>query len=160
MLGLPAAAIEAVEALHRDLEAAVLSHLGLELVLLANGSPVTLTMFRQLVVRSDITTSLHVPLSALGDVRNDSASVGPGSAVTFYAATPGTFVDLATDLSYLHGRRRGTPPGSGPVAWGIRLDQGHEPDHAHRELTRRAAVAGVTVLVCAAQLLRSLSADE
>ena len=99
-------------------------------------------------------------------------------------------MDLATDLSYLHGRRRGTPPGSGPVAWGIRLDQdlepstltpgltgvaevrilnraigvlidqGHEPDHAHRELTRRAAVAGVTVLVCAAQLLRSLSADE
>ena len=179
-IGSSTAAMEALEGLHRDLKLAVSSHLGLQLVLLTKGVPVTLTMFGPGVVYSDIATCLHLPLA------DDPVNAEPGSAVTFYAATPGAFVDLAADLSYLHARQHPAPPGSEAVASGIRLDQdlrpttltsglagvaevstlnqaigvlieqGYEPDHAHHEITRRATVAGVTVLVCAAELLHSL----
>jgi hypothetical protein len=174
-----APAIEALAALHQDLKRAVPSHLGLQLVLVRNGVPVTLTTFGPWVVYSDIATCLHLPLA------NDGVSAEPGSAVTFYAGTPGAFVDLAADFAYLHGRRHPAHPMSGFLGSGIRLDQdlrpttvtsgltgpgehrtvnraigvlidqGYEPDHAHAELARRAAVAGITALVCAAELLHS-----
>ena len=115
-----------------------------------------------------------------------SLNAEPGSAVTFYASKPGAVVDLAADLGYLHSRRLAPPMLFGPAASGIRLDQdldpttltsglvgladlrtlnraigvlmdqGYKLDHARDELSRRSTLAGVTALVCAAELLQSL----
>jgi len=40
-----------------------------------------------------VAASLHVPLDEL-------TAADPGSTVTFYAARPGAFVDLAADIRY------------------------------------------------------------
>jgi hypothetical protein len=74
-----------------DIEAAVPSYLGIQLTILQNGHPVTLT---RITPHRTATTSLRIPLTVLGP-RFD-----PDSRVTLYAATAGAFVDLAADLSY------------------------------------------------------------
>jgi hypothetical protein len=74
-----------------DIEAAVPSYLGMQLTILQNGYPVTLTRITR---RGTATTSLRIPLTVFGP-RSD-----PDSRVTLYAATAGAFVDLAADLSY------------------------------------------------------------
>ena len=74
-----------------DVEAAVPSYLGMQLTILQNGYPVTLT---RITPHRTATTSLRIPLTVFGP-RFDL-----DSRVTLYATTAGAFVDLAADLSY------------------------------------------------------------
>ncbi|HEY6683694.1 MAG TPA: hypothetical protein VI030_12005 [Propionibacteriaceae bacterium] len=89
--GLDDALDASLAAFTADIEAAVPSYLGIQLTILQNGHPVTLTRIRP---HRTATTSLRIPLTVLGP-RFD-----PDSRVTLYAATAGAFVDLAADLSY------------------------------------------------------------
>lgn len=74
-----------------DIEAAVPSYLGMQLTILQNGYPVTLT---RITPHRTATTSLRIPLTVL------APRFDPESRVILYAATAGAFVDLAADLSY------------------------------------------------------------
>jgi hypothetical protein len=78
----------------------VSSYLGLRLTLVIDGWPVTLTAFGDIDGVGPV-TSLRLSLSVLGP------AFDPQSRVVFYAGTPGAFVDLAADLSYLQ-RWRGS----------------------------------------------------
>jgi hypothetical protein len=89
--GLDDALDASVAAFTADIEAAVPSYLGMQLTILQNGYPVTLS---RITPHRTATTSLRMPLTVLGP-RFD-----PESRVTLYAATAGAFVDLAADLSY------------------------------------------------------------
>jgi len=82
---------DALLAFTADLRAAVPSYLGLQLTIVENDRPVTLTE-----IKADriATTSLRLPLAAV------SPNVDPESWITLYAATAGAFVDLAADLGY------------------------------------------------------------
>jgi acetaldehyde dehydrogenase (acetylating) len=86
-------------ALVAGLQAAVPSYRGLHLTLVENGHPVSLAAFLHSEDAESITTSLRLPLAALGP------GFDPDSRVVFYAATPGAFVDLAADLGYALGIR-------------------------------------------------------
>lgn len=164
---------DALTALAADLERAVPSYLGLQLVLRDHGHEVTLTAFDLTTTADLISTSLRLTLAALGVPGAD-----PSSSITFYAQNPGAFVDLAADLTVAlpgHGRdgisvddeRRPSTlhPGlTGAAelstinrAVGVLIGQGHHPGQAHGELERRAAAAGVTVLAFATQLVRPTS---
>ena len=144
-------AIDAVGALSRDLQLAVRSHLGWQLVL----HPASLTVFAPGVVRSDIGASLHLPLAALSQMAEPThrgppgPGVGPRSgAVTFYAARPGAFADLAADLSAAldltgpagHGSSETAPESVAPQ---IRLDQDLEPTTLTPGLVGAAVVSTV-----------------
>src|SRR4029450_2187530 len=89
--GLDDALDASLTAFTADIEAAVPSYLGIQLRILQNGHPVTLT---RITPHRTATTSLRIPLTVLGP-RFD-----PDSRVILYAATAGAFVDLAADLSY------------------------------------------------------------
>lgn len=164
---------DALAALAADLERAVPSYLGLQLVLDDHGHEVTLTAFDLTTTADQISTSLRLTLGVLGVPGAD-----PSSSITFYARNPGAFVDLEADLaSALPGYaragisvdddRRPTTlhPGlTGAAelstinrAVGVLIGQGHHPGEAHEGLERRAAAAGVTVLAFATQLLRPTS---
>lgn len=102
---------EAVGALADTLTQAVSSYLGLQLVLMDHGHPVVLTSFDPTAQPDQVAASMRVPLSVLG-VRG----ADPHSAVTFYARTPGAFVDLAADFRHaleprtvVVGREHGSP---------------------------------------------------
>jgi hypothetical protein len=164
---------DALAALAADLQRAVPSYLGLQLVLYDHGHEVTLTAFDPTSTAEQVSTSLRVALSVLGVFGGD-----PSSAITFYAANPGAFVDLEADLAFALPRdaragivvdddRRPTTlhPGlTGAAelstinrAVGILIGSGYHPEDAHGELERRAAAAGVTVLAIATQLVRPAS---
>jgi hypothetical protein len=81
-------------ALVHGLSAAISSYRGLQLTIVENGQPVSLTTFISRQDGESITTSLRVPLPALG------AGFDPQSRIVFYAATPGALVDLAADFGY------------------------------------------------------------
>jgi hypothetical protein len=77
-----------------DLRAAVPSYRGLQMIIVHTGQPVTFTDLLPAETDGIVMTSLRVPLGLLGPDHDG------GSRVTFYAGTPGSFVDLAADLSY------------------------------------------------------------
>lgn len=79
--------------LARNAKLAVRSFLGFQLLISIDGQPIRLSGFEAGLAHERIATSLRLPLSALG-------TADPNDAITFYAATPGAFVDLAADLSY------------------------------------------------------------
>lgn len=81
-------------ALVADLSAAISSYRGLHLTIVENGHHVNLTAFGDQRDAESITTSLRIPLPALG------SGFDPQSRIVFYAATSGAFVDLAADLGY------------------------------------------------------------
>ena len=89
--GLDDALDASLAAFTADIEAAVPSYVGIQLTILQNGHPVTLT---RITPHRTATTSLRIPLRVFGP-RFD-----PDSRVILYAATAGAFVDLAADLSY------------------------------------------------------------
>lgn len=82
---------ESLITLTTNLETAVPSFLGLQLRIVEQGQPVVVT-----AASPDGTarTSLRLPLLIL------CPSFESGSRLTFYAGTPGAFVDLAADLSF------------------------------------------------------------
>ena len=150
------AAPDTLGALAADLERAVPSYLGLQLVLYDSGHEVTLTAFDPTSTPDLIATSLQVTLSALG-----VPGAEPSSSITLYAATPGAFVDLAADIAYAANlnhelvldQHLATRPVSGitgtrklsviNIAIGILIDHGHTVDHAPQELQRLALTHGL-----------------
>jgi hypothetical protein len=139
------------------------SYCGLQLTLVENQWPVTLTAFAG--ADPPIRTSLRLPLALV------SRRVDSEGWVIFFASTPGAFTDLAADLSHALGGVRveldaDVPPlprDSGLTglaeltvlnrAVGILVARGHDIEHAHQLLRRDAAAAGVEAHVYAAQIL-------
>lgn len=157
-----------------DLRAAVPSFRGLQVIIVNSGQPITLTDLLPAGTDGAALASLRVPLSLIGPDHDG------GSRVVFYAGTPGAFVDLAADLSYVleattsrdgETSRRlvldADLPSNAVVsgltglaelsavnrAVGILIDRGHTRDHAYAILQRAAAWAGVKTHVFAARML-------
>src|SRR4051812_35384417 len=84
---------EPLRMLVHDAEGAVHSFLGFQFLISVDGHIVGLSNFSPDLIRQRIATSLRLPVSRL-------AQAEPESAITFYAAKPGAFIDLAIDLSY------------------------------------------------------------
>jgi hypothetical protein len=161
ILGRPEAYLELL--LHGLCEAitqAVQSYLGLSLILIIDGDPITLTAMEDSPESGEpaaIATSMQLPLHAL-------CAAEPDSVIVFYAATAGAFVDFAADTSFSLGlelesvvldKHLTTPPSaiglSGlqdlsrvNTAVGILIGQGRTPEGALDELDRRAGQAGLT----------------
>ncbi|SDE31413.1 hypothetical protein [Auraticoccus monumenti] len=151
-----------LDALVDSLRGAVRSFLGLELLLAGGATPVRLTRWPAV---GEATTSLHVPVLAL--------TGGAGGAFTFWASTPGAFVDLAADLC--HALHLGPaevvldahlPPPSqhddlrGLVeatqvdrAIGVLLARGHTVASARAELEASARRLGVSLVQRAVQVV-------
>ena len=129
------------------------SYRGLVLTLVIDRQPVSVTS-AELEHTSDIATSLRLSLAWI-------PSLGAGSRITFYASTPGTFVDLAADLSFaLDSDIRldeDIPPvlvsdltGVGKLsaintAIGVLIGHGHTPDSAQRELRHTADATRISI---------------
>jgi hypothetical protein len=95
-VGLAAGRLQApLKALVGELRAAVGSYRGLQLTIVRDGQPVTLTDVSGPDEDGSITTSLRVPLSLLGP------SYDGGSRVVFYASLAGSLIDLAADLGHV-----------------------------------------------------------
>ena len=148
-----------------DLRGAVSSFLGLTMTVYASGAPITLAAVDPRDALGAGATLL-VPLDPLG--------APAGSTVLFYAANPGSFVDLGADTRNLFGLdgqvvidgHLATDPGDPGVAGfnettainravGILIERGKPPPEARLELRRLAADADGTVLGAAEQLLQS-----
>jgi hypothetical protein len=146
---------ELTHALHRLAETiglAVPSYLGLDITVVADGLPVTLTAPQREADPSQIFTSLYIPLPAICPVEQ-------GSALFMYAGTAGAFVDLAADLSWLLDLDPESfvldhhiPDPRAPLirnsltdfsvinqAIGVLIERGHTPESAHQHLHLLAA---------------------
>ncbi len=126
---------------------AVRSYLGMTVTVVVDGCPSGFTVF-DTAGGEGIAASLRIPMAVLGVCH-------PASSIVFYAATPGTFIDVAADLAYaLHVEhatftldRHLSPPTLTSVAEmgrinqavGILIDRGFTPPHGYTEITRRAA---------------------
>jgi hypothetical protein len=86
---------ESLQLLDTAVASAVSSFLGLSLTIDGVGQRSVLTAIRPDIADHDIATSLRVPLSR-GEESGDITLV-------LYSATPGAFVDLAADMSWLLG---------------------------------------------------------
>jgi hypothetical protein len=133
---------KSLTALTEAAKSAAPSYRGLALRLFIDKQPVSVTSAEP-GDTSDIATSLRVSLAWV-------PSLSAGSRITFYASTPGTFVDLAADLAFaLDSDIRldeDIPPallsgltGVGKLsainkAVGVLISHGHAPDSAQREL--------------------------
>ena len=144
----------ALTELEHGLRAAVSSYRGMRLTLVPNGWPITLASFTA-DAGGTIATSLRIPMSLI--LRDDT-----DGRVTFYAGTPGAFVDLGADLGYSlhttdivldadldHGHGVSGLFGLDGLrainrAVGMLIEQGEDPLEAHAVLRRRARAAGQT----------------
>ena len=152
-----------------DVRAAIPSMLGLTVTITETGNPVTVSSAEP-DVRS-VGASLHLPLNEVG-------AADPGSTVTFYAAQPGAFVDLAADIRHayhLNGQvvldehlHEAIPGRHCKItgltefslinqAIGVLIAQGHHPGTARTVLHHRADQAGTTLAAAARQLLDELA---
>jgi hypothetical protein len=148
-----------------SLRRTVSSAQGLHLATRSVGQQVSLIRFRADVQPAQVRSSVQLPLPA----------VSPNTTVTFYAAVPGAFVDLAADLAYALGFRldelrldehlpNSTASGIRGLAevalinraLGVLIDQGIDPDEAVKELSRRAAASRTNVLERAHAMLGDL----
>jgi hypothetical protein len=95
---------DTLTALTAALKSTATTYCGLRLTIVENQWPITLTAFTDGhdADGHDVPagTSLRLPLALV------SPAVDHGSRVVFFAVTPGAFIDLAADLSYVLG---GTP---------------------------------------------------
>jgi ANTAR domain len=147
-----------------DLTGAVPSVLGLDITVVIGSSPVTVTTMTALE-SAEVRASMHFPLTAL-------TQASPGSVVTYYAAAPGAFADLAVDTrealqldGELQVDRHLTPMSGGPVtgpdelsvinqAVGILMGRyKYAPEEAMHELRLLAQQARLTVGAAAQQLV-------
>jgi hypothetical protein len=147
--------------------AAVPSYLGLSVVVTRHDPVFTLTLLDDVGAAGDIGTSILLTWPNPAD-SHDVAAV----AFILYARSPGAFVDLAADVSWLTGgpptdfvldAHRGVPaePDTAtPIAAasvinqavGALIGRGYTAEHAHSELDTQAARSG-TERVAAAQLI-------
>jgi hypothetical protein len=139
---------KSLTALTEAVKSAAPSYRGLALTLIIDKQPVSVTSAKP-GDTSDIATSLRLSLAWV-------PSLSPDSRITYYAATPGTFVDLAADMSFALGNDslrldEDIPSalvsgltGVGKLsavnkAVGVLIDHGHTPDSAQHELRHTAA---------------------
>lgn len=110
-------------ALTHHLRRTISSYLGLELVIEDLGHQIVVSAFEPAFRPIDITTSLWLAVETGGA---DPTLAG----MTLYAATPGTFVDLAADRAFSL-RRAGQGPGHPPETIAgvaaVRLDEALSP---------------------------------
>jgi hypothetical protein len=114
-----------IAALTAHLRGAIPSYVGLELTTIQLGQQVTLTVFEPGAQLDDIATSLELSLP-------NASGRQPVNTLSFYAAAPGAFVDLAADQGYAQRRRHpgaGGAPRAGldATASTIRLDERLRP---------------------------------
>lgn len=138
---------KSLTALTEAVKSAAPSYRGLALSLIVDKQPISVTS-AELGNTSDIATSLRVSLACVPSLSTDSQ-------ITFYASTPGTFVDLSADLSFALGsdslRLDEDIPsalisdltGVGRLsavnkAVGVLISHGHTSDSAQRELRHTA----------------------
>lgn len=163
-----------LRALAADLKRAVASYTGMTMTITLDGHDISFTTTDG-VDSAATETSLKIPLSALTAAQD-------GSSLVIYAATPGAFVDLAADLSFVLGvdladlvlderaphRFRATHdrPGMHGLdeysrinqAIGILIARGNTPETARRELDRLANLDGGHLHKAADAILLSLTA--
>lgn len=130
------------------------SYRGLDLTLIIDKQSVSLTSAK-VGNTTDIATSLRLWLAWI-------PSLGTGSRITFYASTPGTFVDLAADLAFVLGSESlrldedipsvlvSDLTGVGTLsainrAVGVLISHGHTTDSAQRELRHTADVTRISI---------------
>jgi hypothetical protein len=151
--------LQALSMLRRDLTVAVPSFQALRLAFQLEGVPIALTVADG--VRPPVTT-MRLPLWWLSMDQD-------ASSITFYAAVPGAFVDLAADLTHTLGLDANavTLDGLGPEilalglssgltglagftavnrAIGMLMAGGFDIDDARAELAARAARTGLTLV--------------
>ncbi|MFZ1179499.1 MAG: hypothetical protein WAO15_25235 [Mycobacterium sp.] len=157
-----------------DAQAAVPTYLGLSVTVEGSDPPFTFTALED-GTADDVRTSLRLTLPGVGDGR-----AAPSVALTLYAGTPGTFVDLTADLAWLTGRppsdfaldqHLSVPDGSDTGTYlreasvinqaiGVIIGRGYTPVQAHRELDIRADSAGTDRHTTAKFILDTLTAED
>ena len=162
---------ELLRTLTEDVGLAVPSFLGLSVSLLVGGDALGWTAMIEPHAGHEIGTSARLPLVALGRVEESSE-------IVFYAGTPGGFVDLAADVSFVLGIDPSTvvldddlipPEHSGGVsgladvslvnqAVGALIDRMGGAEAARAELGRLADTGRHSVLQAAIEVVRSTAA--
>jgi hypothetical protein len=166
-----------LHSLHRlgvDAQAAVPTYLGLNVTVDRSDPPFTFTTFEE-GAADGARTSLRLTLPGVGD-----GWASPSVALTLYARTPGTFVDLAADLAWLTGRppsdfaldqHLNLPAGSDAgtslraasvinQAIGVLIGRGYTPRQAHSRLDTQADGAGTDRYTTAQFILDTLTAAD
>jgi hypothetical protein len=143
------------------------SYLGLTITLALDGHQISFSLTDRV---AEARTSLCIPLPEV-------AGSEPGSTLVLYAANPGAFVDLATDLAWTLGVDPGAlvldehlaVPSSSDVvtglhehaminrAIGVLIEDGHTPVSGRAELRRRAELDDVPLTVLAQRVLDALT---
>jgi hypothetical protein len=157
-----------------DAQAAVPTYLGLSVTVDGSDPPFTFTTVED-GAADDVRTSLRLTLPGVSDGR-----ASPSVALTLYAGTPGTFVDLTADLAWLTGRppsdfaldqHLSVPAGSDAGTYlraasvinqaiGVLIGCGYTPGQAHRELDTQADSAGTDRHTTAQFILDTLTAED
>jgi hypothetical protein len=168
---------DVLHSLHRlgvDAQAAVPTYLGLSMTVDGSDPPFTFTTLED-GAADDVRTSLRLTLPGVGDGR-----ASPSVALTLYAETPGTFVDLTADLAWLTGRPpsdfaldqhlsvsagsdAGTYLRAASVinqAVGVLIGRGYTPGQAHSKLDTQADGAGTERHTAAQFILDTLTAED
>lgn len=157
-----------------DAQAAVPTYLGLSVTVDDGDPPFTFTTVED-GAADDVRTSLRLTLPGVSDGR-----ASPSVALTLYAGTPGTFVDLTADLAWLTGRppsdfaldqHLNVPAGSNARTYlratslinqaiGVLIGRGHTPGQAHQELDTQADSSGIDRHTTAQFILDTLTAED
>jgi hypothetical protein len=155
-------------------QAAVPTYLGLSVTVDGSDPPFTFTTLED-GTADDVRTSLRLTLPGFGGGR-----ASPSVALTLYAGTSGTFVDLTADLAWLTGRPpsdfvldqhlsipaesdAGTYLRAASVinqAIGVLIGRGYTPGQAHRELATQADGWGTDRHATAQFILDTLAAED
>jgi hypothetical protein len=157
-----------------DAQAAVPTYLGLSVTVDGSDPPFAFTTVEDSAA-DDVRTSLRLTLPGVSDGR-----ASPSVALTLYAGTPGTFVDLTADLAWLTGRppsdfaldqHLSVPAGSDAGTYlraasvinqaiGVLIGRGYTPGQAHQELDTQADSAGTDRHTTAQFILDMLTAED
>ncbi|MGO8963041.1 hypothetical protein [Mycobacterium sp.] len=158
-----------------DAQAAVPTYLGLSVIVTGSDPPFTFSTLED-GAADNARTSLRLTLLAgVGDGR-----AAPLVALIFYAATPGTFVDLTADLAWLTGRppsefaldqHLSVPAGSDTATYlrptsvinqaiGVLIGRGYTPRQAHSKLDTQADGARTDRYTAARFILDALTAAD
>ena len=157
-----------------DAQAAVPTCLGLRITVDGSDPPFTFSTLED-GAADDVRTSLRLTLPGVGD-----GWASPSVALTLYAGTPGTFVDLSADLAWLTGRppsdfaldqHLSVPAGSDAGTYlraasvinqaiGVLIGRGYTLQQAHRELDTQVDSAGIDRHTTAQFILDTLTAED
>jgi hypothetical protein len=167
--------LHSLHQLEVDAQAAVPTYLGLSVIVDGSAPPFTFSTLED-GGADNVRTSLRLTLLAgAGDCR-----AAPLVALIFYAATPGTFVDLTADLAWLTGRPPGefaldqhlsVPAGANAAthlrttsvinqAIGVLIGRGYTPRQAHSKLDTQADGARTDRYTAAQFILDALNAAD